>query len=186
MPIMQVQYPSGALDSKRKASLARKLTEVLLTMEGGARTEGGLAFASVLFSEFVRSDWWVGGHADDTYVAPPGAFVVRVTVPEGYMNAANKSGVHAAVNAAVLEVGAPTTTPRKGASVLVIIEEVTEGNWGARGETISLAKIADAVGLAKGGERFAWVKSYFAAKARQFAAFGYPKDAGGLLPPDAT
>jgi hypothetical protein len=32
------------------------------------------------------------------------------------------------------------------------------------------------------GERFRWVRSYFAAKSREFAAAGYPPDASGLLP----
>jgi len=98
------------------------------------------------------------------------------------MNAANKSAVHASVGAAVIAVAGPAAGPQAGAAVLVVIEEVTEGNWGARGRTISLASIADTVGLPKDGERFAWVRSYFAAKARERAAFGYPADAGGLLP----
>ena len=63
----------------------------------------------------------------------------------------------------------------------VIIDEVTEGNWGAHGKTISLASIADTVGLPKNGERFQWVQAYFAAKARQFKAAGYPAGVGGLL-----
>ncbi len=37
--------------------------------------------------------------------------------------------------------------------MLVIIDEVPEVNRGARGQTISLAMIADTVGLAKTGER---------------------------------
>jgi hypothetical protein len=68
----------------------------------------------------------------------------------------------------------------------VIIEEVAEGNWGARGKTISLASIAQSVGQAKDGARFKWVQSYFAAKARQYAAAGYPKDIGGLLSDQAV
>ncbi|MGO9688658.1 MAG: 4-oxalocrotonate tautomerase, partial [Syntrophobacteraceae bacterium] len=66
-------------------------------------------------------------------------------------------------------------------SVQVIIDEVTEGNWGSHGKTISLVGIAGTVGLPKGGERFQWVQAYFDAKARQFAAAGYPADVGGLL-----
>jgi hypothetical protein len=36
------------------------------------------------------------------------------------------------------------------------------------------------VGLSKAGSRFAWSKTYFAAKARARAAAGYPADVGGL------
>ncbi len=181
MPIMHVQYPEEALSSAQKADLATRLTNVLIAMEGGANSEGGRAFASVLFTPVCRGDWWVGGRPDDTFVAPPGKFLVHVTVPEGYMSAANKSMVHASVNNAIIECAGRTDHPRLGASILVVIDEVTEGNWGAAGKTISLGAIADLVGLPKDGERFAWVQAYFDAKARQFAAAGYPADTGGLL-----
>ena len=184
MPVLQVYHPQGSLISDAKAALAGKLTDVLLAMEGGARTPGGVAFASVLFTEVPTGDWWVGGRTDLTHVAAPGKFLVRVSIPEGYMNQAHKSEVHAAVNGAILSVVGDPNDRQQGGSVLVIIDEVTEGHWGARGTTISLASIAESVGLPKSGERFKWVKAYFAAKARQFAAAGYPKDAGGLLPGD--
>ncbi len=182
MPVLQVYYPEGTLGGERKIALARSLTDVLLRMEGGAKTPGGLAFASVLFTEVAQGDWWVGGQSDVTYVAPPGKFLVRVSIPEGYMTQTHKSAVHAMVNASFIEVLGGAGDPRAGASVLVILEEVIEGNWGAQGRTISLASIADSVGLSKSGERFKWVKAYFAAKARQFAAARYPADTGGLLP----
>ncbi|HXO65783.1 MAG TPA: tautomerase family protein [Steroidobacteraceae bacterium] len=182
MPVLQLYYPQGALAGEHKADLAQRFTDVLLGMEGGAKTPGGLAFATVLFTEVPSGDWWVGGRTDATHVKPPGKFLVRVSIPEGYMSQSNKSDVHAAVKAAIVAVAGDPSDPQQGANVLVTIEEVTEGNWGARGKTISLASIADSVGLKKSGERFKWVKAYFAAKARQFAAAGYPADTGGLLP----
>lgn len=193
MPIMNVQYPKAALDAARKSALAQRLTDVLIAMEGGANTEGGRAFAWVLFTPREPDDWWIGGRTDDSLVARPGKFLVHVTVPEGYMNAAHKTEVHEAVNAAIVDVMGCTDDPCAGANVLIVIDEVTEGNWGAAGRTISLASIADKVGLAKDGSRFAWVRAYFDAKARQFETAGYPVDAGGLLnsprsarPQDAT
>jgi phenylpyruvate tautomerase PptA (4-oxalocrotonate tautomerase family) len=174
MPVLQVYYPEGSLPGERKAALAQRLTDVLLTMEGGAKTRGGLAFATVLFTQVAAADW---------YVAPPGKFLVRVSVPEGYMNKTHKTEVHAAVNAAIVAIAGTPGDPHQGANVLVIIDEVPEGNWGARGETISLAMIADTVGLAKTSERFKWVRAYFDAKARARAAANYPTDTGGLLPP---
>jgi phenylpyruvate tautomerase PptA (4-oxalocrotonate tautomerase family) len=181
MPIINVQYPEAALDAGRKSALAERLTDVLITMEGGANTVGGRAFAWVLFTPVKPDDWWIGGRKDDSGIAPPGKFLVHVTVPEGYMNAAHKSEVHEAVKAAIVDATGCADDPSAGANILVIIDEVTEGNWGAAGRTISLASIAETVGLAKDGSRFAWVRSYFDAKARQFKAAGYPVDAGGLL-----
>jgi phenylpyruvate tautomerase PptA (4-oxalocrotonate tautomerase family) len=48
MPVLQVYFPAGSLIDERKAALAQRLTDVLLTMEGGAKTHGGRAFATVL------------------------------------------------------------------------------------------------------------------------------------------
>jgi phenylpyruvate tautomerase PptA (4-oxalocrotonate tautomerase family) len=186
MPIMQVHYPEAALDDARKANLAQRLTDVLITMEGGADTRGGRAFAWVLFTPVKPGDWWVGGRPDEHFVAPPGCFLVHVTIPEGYMNAEHKSEVHASVNAAIMAVMGGGEAPNAGGSVLVVIDEVTEGNWGAAGRTISLNAIAGAVGLPRDGDRFAWVQAYFAAKRRQFEASGYPADAGGLMGQDAA
>ncbi len=181
MPVLQLYHPQGALDGSRKAVLAAKLTDVLMMMEGNAKTAGGYGFASVLFTPVAETDWWVGGRTDATYVAPPGKFLARVSIPEGYMNTAHKTEVHVAVNAAILSAVGSPEDPEQGGSIQVILEEVSEGNWGAGGRTISLANIADKVGMPKNGERFKWIRAYFAAKARQFAAAGYPADTGGLL-----
>jgi phenylpyruvate tautomerase PptA (4-oxalocrotonate tautomerase family) len=124
----------------------------------------------------------VGGYTDTTYVQPPGKFLVRVSIPEGYMNQMHKTEVHSAVTRAIVEIESPGT-PSDGTNVLVIIEEVLEGNWGAAGNTLTLNKIADAVGLSRTGERFKWVRAYFDSKARSYAAAKYPADASGLLPP---
>ncbi len=180
MPIMDVRYPAGRLDAAGRQALAERLTAVMIQMEGGANTEGGRAFATVLLTEVPAGFWFVGGRADGTHVSPSGAFLVHVSIPEGYMDQAHKSGVQADVTAAIL--AAIGAAPEDGHSIQVLLDEVTEGNWAAGGKTISLASIADTVGLSKSGDRFAWVRGYFAAKARAFAAAGYPKGTGGLLP----
>ena len=60
MPVLQLYYPQGVLAGEQKAVLAQQFTDVLLAMEGGARTPGGLAFATVLFTEVRRT---IGGWA---------------------------------------------------------------------------------------------------------------------------
>jgi len=180
MPIMEVRYAEGALDRAQKASLAKGLTDLLIRMEGGAGTPGGRAFALVQFTCFDAGDWWAGGSTDGTYVTAPGAFHVHVSIPEGYMSQVHKNEVHAGVQRAIL---AATGRQDGGGSILVVIHEVPEGNWGCAGKPISIASIAASVGLSKDGERFAWVRSYFAAKAHARAASDYPADMGGLLPP---
>jgi phenylpyruvate tautomerase PptA (4-oxalocrotonate tautomerase family) len=182
MPIMDVRYAAGGLDKTAKATMAAKLTDVLIRMEGGANTHGGRAFASVLFTEIPEENWWVGGRADNEFVSASGKFLVHVTIPEGYMNAAHKTEVHVWVTTAIMEATRTKPDAAAGSSIQVILNEVPEGNWGAGGHTISLESIAEAVGMNKDSDRFAWVRSYFEAKARQLAAFKYPSDVGGLLP----
>jgi phenylpyruvate tautomerase PptA (4-oxalocrotonate tautomerase family) len=179
MPIMNVCYGAGDLNDDSKARLAKQLTEVMIRMEGGADTKGGRAFAWVLFKELAQGDWWAGGESGNGYISPPGRFLVHVSIPEGYMNAQQKSEVHSWVTDACLTVTAASGED-VGHSIQVIIDEIPEGNWAAAGKTISLANIADSVGLSKSGSRFAWSKIYFAAKARARAAAGYPSDTGGL------
>jgi phenylpyruvate tautomerase PptA (4-oxalocrotonate tautomerase family) len=179
MPIMNVSYGAGDLNDASKAKLAQQLTDVMIRMEGGANTQGGRAFAWVLFNELAQGDWWAGGESGNSYISPPGRFLVHVSIPEGYMNAQQKSDVHAWVTEAILT-ATQASGDDAGKSIQVVIDEVSEGNWAAAGNTISLANIADSVGLSKTGPRFAWSKSYFAAKARARSAAHYPADAGGL------
>ena len=150
--------------------------------EGGANTHGGRAFAAVLFHAIPEDDWWVGGGTDNTFVSPSGKFLVHVTIPEGYMNAAHKTEVHAWTTATILDVIGVNGDSGAGNSIQVILDEVPEGNWGAGGRTISLESIAGTVGMSTDGSRFAWVRSYFEAKARQLKSFAYPDDIGGVLP----
>jgi len=182
MPIMNVRYPASRLDKAAKAALAARLTDILIRMEGGANTHGGRAFATVLFNGVDEDDWWVGGSTDDTFVSSSGKFLVYVTIPEGYMNNGHKSEVHAWVADAIVQVTGGSNGAAAGNSIQVIVDEVPEGNWGAGGRTISLESIASTVGMSTNGSRFAWVRSYFEAKARQLRMFGYPNDVGGLLP----
>ncbi|MFG1404264.1 tautomerase family protein [Xanthobacter sediminis] len=179
MPIIEVRHVAGALDRTQKAAIAAKLTEVMIQMEGGANTEGGRAFATVLFTPTAAEDWWVGGATDDTYVAAPGRFIVNVWIPEGYMNIVHKNQVHAWV-AGAITVAMGTREP--GRSILTVINEVIEGDWGNAGHPISLESIAGTVGQAQDGPRLTWSRDYFKAKARAMAAAGYPADTGGLLP----
>ncbi|MCX5581711.1 tautomerase family protein [Kaistia terrae] len=181
MPIMDVRYGSGALDERSKADLAKRLTDVLLHMEGGAGTPAGRAFAWVLLTEIPAADWWIAGDTQQVGASVLGRFLVRVTVPEGYMNVEHKSEVHALVNEAIIA-ATGVSGPDAGKTTLVMIDEVPEGNWGWDGKTISLENIADSVGLSKSGPRFKWSEKYFAAKARERAAAGYPIDTAGLLP----
>jgi phenylpyruvate tautomerase PptA (4-oxalocrotonate tautomerase family) len=95
------------------------------------------------------------------------------------MNQAQKNEVHAGVADAIAEA---TGALAAGGSILTVINEVTEGDWGDAGRPISLESIAKTVGQPAGGPRLRWSRAYFEAKARAMAAAGYPLDAGSLPP----
>ena len=176
MPIMDVRYALGSLDKATKAALAARLTDLLIQMEGGANTPGGRAFAWVLFSEAAETDFWVAGEPCQGQNSPK--FLVHISIPEGYMNRAHKNEVHTWVSAAIREVLKDATDT----SILTVIDEVTEGNWGSRGQPISLESISATVGQPGDGPRLGWSHRYFEAKARVMAGAGYPADTGGMLP----
>jgi phenylpyruvate tautomerase PptA (4-oxalocrotonate tautomerase family) len=181
MPILQIYYPQGQLDHERKTTLAQKLTDIIIAIEGGAATNAGRAFATVMMNEIDADSWFVGGRLDATYVAKAGKFVVYVTIPEGYMNAAHKTEVHSWVNAAIVDVMGCKDDPHAGANIMVVINEVPEGTWGSNGKTIGMNSISTAVGISKESERFQWVERYFTAKDRALKAAGYPDDMGGVI-----
>ncbi len=178
MPIMDVRYATGSLDTAGKAVLAKRLTDVLIQMEGGANTAGGRAFAWVCFNELAKDDLWIAGRPDVASDAGP-TFLVHVSIPEGYMNREHKNEVHASVASAI---ASATGVAASELRILTVIDEVTEGNWGSRGLPISLETIAVAVGQPADGQRIGWSRSYFAAKARAAATAGFPADMGGLPP----
>lgn len=186
MPMVQLTHVKGSLTEAQKADLSERMTHVLLEIEGGADTPAGRSIAWVLFNEVEAATWAVGGRFDDTHVGPGGKFLIQVTVPEGSMDQARKSAVHKAVNDAVLHVTGTPAGEGAGRSAWVIIREVTEGHWGAAGRTTSIGHIAKIVGASLDGDHFSFVKRYFAAKRRQFAAARYPDETAGLLPAGTT
>ena len=97
------------------------------------------------------------------------------------MNAAHKTEVHSWVNAAIVETMDCQDDPHAGANIMVVINEVPEGNWGANGKTVGMDSISASVGLSRESERFQWVERYFAAKERALKAADYPEDMGGVI-----
>ena len=83
MPIMDVRYATGSLNTASKAVLAERLTDVLVQMEGGANTEAGRAFAWVCFTEIAEGNLWIaaGGLGGVIQVDPRGVIVGFVPIP---------------------------------------------------------------------------------------------------------
>ena len=150
MPLIQVYHPQDSLSPERRVALAEQLTHVIVEIEGGAGADGpkARAIAWVMFHEVAKDAWAIGGVFDDTYVSPPGKFLIRVYVPEGSLSRERKAMVHKAVDDAFYDVFALGEPPEKRwPSIFVHIHEWGEGNVGAFGKSHGLADIGGYVGV---------------------------------------
>jgi phenylpyruvate tautomerase PptA (4-oxalocrotonate tautomerase family) len=174
MPLIQVYHPTDSLTPERRDALGERLTDVILKIESGGDVPTGRAIAWVMFHEVPGDGWMIGGLTDDTYVSPPGKFLVRVYVPEGSLSAARKTAVHKAVDDAFYEIfglGAPPE--KRWPSIFVHIHEWTEGNVGAFGRTHGLADIGGFVGEGNPEIR-ARSRAYMAARKGWRESAGFP------------
>ena len=179
MPMIHVHYQAGSLSAERKTALAEHLTRILIEIEGGPAADGPKArsIAWVMFFEVPEGSWAIGGAFDDTYVSPPGKFLVNVQVPEGALSKARKLAVHHRVDAALFEafgIAPPVDPTDRLPSVFVQITEWPEGNMGARGRTYGLADIGEYTG-AGNPEVHEHSKRYLIARAKLRAGAGFPE-----------
>lgn len=173
MPMVNVTMPVNALDEAQRAALSEKLTHVLLMIEGGVDNREARSIAWVLFHEVKAAHWAVGGSMGNEHSVEGGRFLITVTVPEAALSAERKARVVEAVHVAVRDVlGLPHATGENWAP-WVIINEVTDGNWGAGGAIRRLPEIA---GYARVTDPaiMAHTISYLETKGRLHAEAGWP------------
>ncbi len=176
MPLIQVYYPRGALTLGQRAELGELLTHVIVEIEGGTGADGPTArsIAWVMFHDVDPEAWFIGGKADDTYVSPPGKFLVRVYVPEGSLSKQRKAMVHKAVDDAVFKIFALEPPEKRWPSIFAHIHEWGEGNLGAFGKSHGLADVGAYAG-AGNPEIRARSREYIAAHAAWRHAAGFPE-----------
>jgi phenylpyruvate tautomerase PptA (4-oxalocrotonate tautomerase family) len=140
MPMIDFTFPAGALDAETKAGLVEELATTLLRAERAPDTE------------FFRSITWVYAHevpADALFVGGrPGGeprFRIEVKIPEGALSDRRKAELVAGFNEVVSR--AAGLSEEDGLRVWTLINEVTDGNWGAAGQVIRFAQLVE---MAKG------------------------------------
>jgi phenylpyruvate tautomerase PptA (4-oxalocrotonate tautomerase family) len=127
-----------------------------------------------MFHELDPEGWLIGGKPDDTYVSPPGKFLVNVFVPEGSLSKARKAMVHKAVDDAVFSVFRLEPPEKRWPSVWAHIHEWGEGNLGAFGRSFGLGDVGAFAGPGNPEIR-ARSRAYVAARTAWRDAAGFPE-----------
>jgi phenylpyruvate tautomerase PptA (4-oxalocrotonate tautomerase family) len=136
MPMLELTYPKGSLSPEARAELLEELATRMLAAEKAPDTD------------FFRSITWVyANEIDPDAIAVGGRpggeprFRVNVTVPEGALSDRRKGILVDSFNQAVVQAaGLPES---EGLRVWTIINEVTDGNWGAAGQQIRYQQLVE-------------------------------------------
>ena len=136
MPMLELTYPKGSITPEAREELLEELATKMLAAEKAPDTEFFRSITWVYANEIGPDAIAVGGR--------PGGeprFRVNVTVPEGALSDRRKGILVDSFNQAVLKAtGLPES---EGLRVWTIINEVTDGNWGAAGQQIRFKQLAE-------------------------------------------
>ena len=153
MPMIELTLEEGSLTDAAKADLVKELTAALLRWEGAPDNELARSIAWAYVDERPAGSINVGGRPAD---AP--RYRIKLTIPEGALDDAAKSGMVDEATRLVLEAEGSAKDATAAFRVWVIVREVTDGNWGAAGQVFRLRDIARAIqsGGDRAGARGGW------------------------------
>jgi phenylpyruvate tautomerase PptA (4-oxalocrotonate tautomerase family) len=145
MPMIDLTLPRGALPDEAKVALMETLTRTLLKWEGA---EPGNTAAESIAWTFLHEPALV------TVAGRPAQqprYRVVVGVPEGTLDDDAKAGLIAEVTEDVLRVesNGQDPVPQDRFRVWVIVNEITDGNWGGAGRIFRLADILTFAGASE-------------------------------------
>ena len=136
MPMIELTYPKGAIESGAREDLLDELATKLLEAEKAPDTDFFRSITWVYANEIDPADLAVGGK--------PGGeprFRVRITVPDGALSDRRKGILVDSVNTALI--GAAGLSEADGLRVWTLIHEVPDGNWGAAGQQIRYKQLVE-------------------------------------------
>lgn len=144
MPMIDLTFPEGALNLKSQADLADQLTAALLRNEGAPDNERTRAMTWTYLHESAPGEMYIGGQPADLPV-----YRVLITVPEGTLlhgpgpvgATARRNLVGEVTDIVLAAEGAPPTRADRG-RVYCLVQEISDGYWGALGSTIRMEDIA--------------------------------------------
>jgi phenylpyruvate tautomerase PptA (4-oxalocrotonate tautomerase family) len=137
MPMLELTYPKGAIDSGAREELLEELATKMLEAERAPDTEFFRSITWVYANEIDPESLAVGGR--------PGGeprFRVQVTVPDGALSDRRKGILVDSFNQAILR--AAGLDESEGIRVWTVINEVPDGNWGAAGQQVRYQQLVEA------------------------------------------
>jgi phenylpyruvate tautomerase PptA (4-oxalocrotonate tautomerase family) len=137
MPMIDLTLPRGTLPEETKAELMRTLTRTLLSWEGA---KPGNEMAESIAWTFLHEPGLVTVAGEP---AKEPRYRVVVGVPQATLDDEAKEGLVAEVTDQVLraEKKGQDPAPADRSRVWVIVNEITDGNWGGAGRIFRLADI---------------------------------------------
>lgn len=177
MPLLRITHQVGAFTQAQKEQLAAELASVLLVAEIGNDNPTARSLEHIVFQEIdARTSWFVGGKLQEN--APTGGyFIFDVVYPFGAAPQAAKTRLHKDINDAVAKVFNVDGTFPNRAGDWVLINEITEGNWGVSGATVGIHDIYAAT--QGSADRIPYFESLLTAQKQMFDTYGYPAEAPG-------
>ena len=141
MPYVQVTT-RGPISQETKVSLAKALSDAVLTIEVGSPTEGGKDVDWMWFSVQPAEDWAVGGEFGSKYVRGRLICQAMVIAPQWLMNKELQLKAIAEISRVLREhLGADPNDD--GTGIWVIITEVPQAKWGISSGTITLPQLIE-------------------------------------------
>jgi phenylpyruvate tautomerase PptA (4-oxalocrotonate tautomerase family) len=141
MPLIDVIYPAGALDSAAQEQLLADLWTTALQWEGSEATDAAGSVAWVYLDERPAHQVSVGGRA----LTQP-LYRVNVHVMEGFMDQSRIDGMVRDVTDLVLKADG-TDGDGTGPRVFCTVHEVPSGTWAIDGEVWTTPFTARTLGL---------------------------------------
>lgn len=143
MPMIDLTYPSGALDPEARESLVDELTTALLRAERAPDNEFFRSVTWGFVHELPEGTILTAGRP----VSEP-IFRVEVTTPEGALSDRRRAElVESATKAVCEKAGIPQDEAVQ--RVWVLCKEIPEGSWGAGGQVVQFKMLREAAAAAR-------------------------------------
>jgi phenylpyruvate tautomerase PptA (4-oxalocrotonate tautomerase family) len=138
MPFVEVITRRGSLSEPQRTLISQDLAAQVMAAEGAPDTEAARSISWLVLHEV--DTWVIGGRPVDE--SEPPRFLVRVAVPAGSLNDDRRSDMVERITRVLAQADDDPERLYQHPMAWVHINEVPDGNWGARGQIVRLADIA--------------------------------------------